>query len=110
VTGRPFRPGESGNPGGRPKGLAALVRDQCADGAELVDFYYQVFRGTEPGMEAPKYRMEAAKWLTERGFGKDSPLEDSDPVISGLDTPEVEAMLDALEHAIVTGVIDTSKL
>ena len=71
MPGRPFRPGQSGNPGGRPKGavvLAALIREQTADGAELVDFMLNVLRGRR---KAPlRLRMEAAAWLADRGFGK----------------------------------------
>jgi hypothetical protein len=44
VTGRGFLPGQSGNPGGRPRGIAALVRDQTADGAELVAYMLRVLR------------------------------------------------------------------
>ena len=72
---RPWRPGTpSPNPGGRPKGLAARVRAQTDDGAELVDFMLNVLRGRR---KAPlRLRMEAAAWLADRGFGKVSqPLE-----------------------------------
>jgi hypothetical protein len=65
--GRPFRPGESGNPGGRPKGIAALVRDQTADGQELVVFMLAILRNPR---RPPALRMQAATWLADRGFGR----------------------------------------
>jgi hypothetical protein len=54
--------------------LAALVREQTADGAELVAFMLSVLRGRK---KAPlRLRMEAAAWLADRGFGKvPQPLE-----------------------------------
>ena len=68
APGRPFPVGLSGNPGGRPKGLASLVRAQTGDGAELVEFMLGVLRGKR---KAPlRLRMEAAAWLADRGFGK----------------------------------------
>ena len=63
-----FKPGVSPNPGGRPKGIAALVREQTADGAELVEFMLDVLRGKRKG--PLRLRMEAAAWLADRGFGK----------------------------------------
>jgi hypothetical protein len=67
VPGRPFLPGKSGNPGGRPKGLSGLVREQTKDGAELVAFHLRVLRGRK---QPTRYRLEAAAWLADRGFGK----------------------------------------
>lgn len=60
-------PGVSGNPGGRPKGLAELVKAETRDGAELIEFYLRVFRGKRQPL---RYRFEAAAWLADRGFGK----------------------------------------
>jgi hypothetical protein len=63
-----FPPGRSANPGGRPKGIGSLVREQTRDGAELVAFMLAVLRGRK---KAPlRLRMEAAAWLADRGFGK----------------------------------------
>jgi hypothetical protein len=67
VPGRPFLPGQSGNPGGRPKLLSTLVKEQTQDGAELVEFMVRVLRNKRQSM---RLRMEAAAWLADRGFGK----------------------------------------
>jgi hypothetical protein len=62
-----FVPGNRANPGGRPKGLAALVKEHTREGAELVAFYLRVLRGKRQPL---RYRLEAAAWLADRGFGK----------------------------------------
>lgn len=66
-TGR-WLPGmPSPNPGGRPKGVAALVREQTADGADLVDFLLKVLHNRRQPM---RLRLEACAQLLDRGFGK----------------------------------------
>jgi hypothetical protein len=68
VTHAGFRPVVSGNPGGRPRGLGRRVRELVGnDGEAIAKFMFDV-------MAAPSNRtserMEAAKWLADRGFGK----------------------------------------
>jgi hypothetical protein len=69
VIGRPFPKGVSGNPGGRPKGFAALVREKTNDGQLLVDFMLRVLNGEEKGASVSD-KVAAAKFLADRGFGK----------------------------------------
>ncbi len=68
VIGRPFAKGVSGNPGGRPKGLARYVRDLVGDdGRRIADFMLGVLNDET---ERTETRMQAATWLADRGFGK----------------------------------------
>ena len=74
VVGKPFPKGVSGNPGGRPRGLAAYVRESTGNGQEMVDLMTSVMRGETIDGTKPriKDRMDAASWLSDRAFGKPS--------------------------------------
>ena len=61
-------PGQSGNPGGRPKGLSRRVRELVGDdGHAIAEYMFSVLNNEN---ERTADRMEAAKWLADRGFGK----------------------------------------
>ena len=88
--GRPFEPGHP-KVGGRPKGIAAMIRDATGDGRELVELALRIARA-QPlkdargrGSRRPKeaVQMEAIRWLGERVWGR-VPLADEDG-----DRPEV---------------------
>ena len=110
MVGRPFRKGLSGNPGGRPKGLAAYVRDNTLEGEELADFYLAIFRGEKIDGKKPglRHRMEAGTWLSDRGFGKAVQQSDIkvDHQLSTYSLEQLNALLDALEDRVPTLEID----
>ncbi len=64
-----FSPGQTGNPGGRPKGLARVVRETVgADGwVAIVRAMYGI---AVDEAEASRDRIAASAWLADRGFGK----------------------------------------
>ena len=78
---RPWRPGESGNPLGRPKGsreLAHLVLAATENGEELVKALLAVIRGEVPDLPGVQKgqvvrvsdRLKAVEILMDRAFGK----------------------------------------
>lgn len=69
----PWKPGQSGNPAGRPKDsdrLAAYIRESTKGGREIADFMMGVMRGGEKLFMKGQDRIKAAEWLADRGFGK----------------------------------------
>lgn len=88
---RPWQPGESGNPGGRPKGLMARVQTKLGkdrDGKKLVDGLYVIAFGTadqrekffkEPVEVTAKERLRAMELLADRGWGRPYVPEDDTP-------------------------------
>lgn len=73
VVGRPFKPGQSGNPGGRPtvSHPATLLRELTGDGQEIAQFVYNVFNGQAgKAWQHPKYRTWAIDWISDRLWGK----------------------------------------
>ena len=108
-----WKPGQSGNPSGRPKsalGIARAIRKQTGDGAELVAFYLEVFRDED---EPVILRMKAAEWLADRGWGKamqsiDVAVQampiDASAVMARLSTEALRELAEAAEQD--AGIID----
>ena len=67
-----FAKGVSGNPGGRPTGLASAIRERTHDGEDLVDFYLAVWKGEKVfgRIYTKDQSLEAARWLADRSWGK----------------------------------------
>ena len=66
-----FKPGQSGNPSGKPVGsigLARYIRESSMHGKELADFMFGVMRGEERFSKCAD-RITACKWLADRAFG-----------------------------------------
>lgn len=62
-----FQPGQSGNPGGRPKSIAnALKAKYGQDGEKLLE----AFDGLAFDAEDDTVRLQALKWLGDQFWGK----------------------------------------
>ena len=109
--GQGFKPGQTGNPGGRPKGLAALVREKTKDGHELVQIMQSIAHGKLGIKGRPpshRDRIQAVEWLADRGFGSSPKVEvtvnntatvDTSKPVEQLTIPELRSRLEALRLA-----------
>ena len=82
----PWKPGQSGNPSGRPRGtrdLAGYVLETTDAGRELIDALVSIARGVMPNVAAqegsrprkdqqvqPADQLKAIEMLLDRGFGR----------------------------------------
>jgi hypothetical protein len=115
ITGRGFTPGQSGNPGGRPKGLARRVRELVGDnGEEIAAFMFELMTDVSARNAD---RIEAAKWLGDRGFGRaiqaldlsvnQITLED---LFRGIATEDLEAMLEIYDRYGVVELVESGEV
>ena len=102
TIGKPFAPGVSGNPGGRPRSMGGYIRSITSDGEEIVDLMVAVMRGETINGMKPKIKdqMDAVSWLADRGFGKSVAMVDSrtmnvDMTLSELSSEKLIALLQA---------------
>ena len=65
----PWKPGESGNPSGTPKGgegFAARLREKAGEGGKvLAEWLFEIAEHAEPGD-----RLKAISLIADRAFGK----------------------------------------
>lgn len=91
-----FKPGQSGNPSGRPKGIAARARALIGnDPGELLEVFLSIAR--DPSEKAAD-RRAAAEALLDRAYGKAPTFTpvDGDPLeLSGIDS-DIAAAVDEL--------------
>lgn len=85
-----FRPGTTGNPGGRPKGIAARARQHTDKAVEVL------VNGMDD--DDARVRVAAAKEILDRGYGKSVAMTaDLTKKLDAFDDEQLEAALGILD-------------
>jgi len=88
-----FQPGQSGNPGGRPKGIAAKAREHTDKALEVLVAALDD--------DDTKTRIVAAKEIIDRGFGKPVTMTaDVSKRLDDMDDDTLDSAIDALRSAL----------
>lgn len=95
VTGKGFRPGQSGNPSGGPKGIGDVRAAARAHTTLAIQTLAEVAANRKA---APSARVSAAEALLDRGWGKSvQPVEVNDArPLAGVPAEKLLAALDVL--------------
>ena len=97
--GRPFPPGQSGNPGGRPKGVARAFRDALGGSpALLAQVLLEI--ATDPTARNAD-RIAASREILDRGWGKAvgyADIDGADPLGEDEVMAEIRSLADALKR------------
>ena len=90
----PFKPGQSGNPGGRPKGIGTIAREHTDRAiAILVEALED---------ENSRVRIQAARELLDRGWGKPVAMVlETRGGVKDMTDEELEARMAELEDQIM---------
>lgn len=116
-----WKPGESGNPAGRPVGPGPLLRKLTHDGADIWQVCIEVMRGQHKARAAD--RLEACRMMVERIWGKvpqqtalvgpdGGPVQVATRDLGALTDAEIDALLllgaqmDAIQEPTAGGDMD----